>query len=277
MPSPTMSDSFLALEDADQAQHVRPYVRETLDSKSLHFCMDEIQSTMDLTAPDALALAYTRTMMGFLLFKPRPASLAMIGLGGGSMAKFCHRHLPSTRIKVLEINPHVLALRREFKVPDDDARFKVLLGDGADFVRFPPYQLDVLLVDGFDYHGQPPALCSQRFYDDCRDALQPGGLLSVNLHTAHVDFALHLARLERSFDGELLVISDEDCSNTIVIACRGRLPRLQGPAALRCPPGFDARTWADMLPAFEEVARASRTADAASQEAQAWPADGRRR
>ncbi|WP_269633990.1 transferase [Pelomonas sp. BJYL3] len=272
-----MSDSFLALEDADANAHVRPYVRETLDSKSLHFCMDEIQSTMHLMAPDALALAYTRTMMGVLLFNPRPATLAMIGLGGGSLAKFCHRHLPATRIKVLEINPHVLALRREFKVPDDDARFKVLLGDGADFVRFPPYQLDVLLVDGFDYHGQPPALCTQRFYDDCRDALQPGGLLAVNLHTGHVDFALHLARLERSFDGELLVISDEDCSNTIVIACRGRLPRLQGTAALRCPAGFDAQAWSELLPAFEEVVRASRTGDVQASISAEPPAGHRRR
>ena len=264
----TMSDSFFALEDAESAEgalHVRPYVHETLDSKSLHFSMDEIQSTMSLLSPDALALAYTRTMMGFLLFKPRPATLAMIGLGGGSLAKFCHRHLPATRIKVLEINPHVLALRRDFQVPEDDARFKVLLGDGADFVRFAPYQLDVLLVDGFDYHGQPPSLCSQRFYDDCRDALQPGGWLVVNLHTGHADFALHLARIERSFDGELLTVSDEDCSNTIVFACRGRLPQVQGPSALRCPSGFDAQAWAGLRPAFEPLAAASRQAHAAPQ------------
>ncbi len=261
----SMSESFFVLEDAESAEsalHVRPYVHETLDSKSLHFSMDEIQSTMCLTAPNTLALAYTRTMMGFLLFKPRPATLAMIGLGGGSLAKFCHRHLPATRIKVLEINPHVLALRREFQVPDDDARFKVLLADGADFIRFAPYQLDILLVDGFDYHGQPPSLCSQRFYDDCRDALQPGGILVANLHTGHADFSLHLARIERSFAGELLAISDEDCSNTIVIACRGRLPQLQRASALRCPPGFDPDAWAGLLPALEQVVGASRLAQA---------------
>lgn len=250
-----MSDSFYALEDAagaESALHVKPYVHETLDSKSLHFSLDEIQSTMSLLMPDALALAYTRLMMGFLLFKPMPATLAMIGLGGGSLAKYCHRHLPQTRIKVLEINPHVLALRREFRVPDDDARFKVLLADGADFIRFAPYQLDVLLVDGFDYHGQPPSLCSQRFYDDCRDALQPGGLLVVNLHTGHADFSLHMARIERSFAGELLAITDEDCSNTIVIASRGRLPQLQRGSLLRRPAGFDTDAWAGLMPALEE-------------------------
>ena len=46
-------------------------------------------------------------MMGFLLFKPEPGNIAMIGLGGGSLAKFCHRDLPRSRIQAIEINPHV--------------------------------------------------------------------------------------------------------------------------------------------------------------------------
>lgn len=40
---------------------------------------------------------------------------------------------------------------------------------------------DVLLVDGFDIDGQPPGLCSQRFYDDCYQALTASGVLVVNL------------------------------------------------------------------------------------------------
>lgn len=261
LPPMPPHDSFFPLEDADSTQHVRPYVRETLDSKSLHFCMDEIQSTMNLMAPHALALAYTRTMMAALLFKPQPATLAMIGLGGGSLAKFCQRQLPRTRIKVVEINPHVLALRHEFQVPEDDARFRVVLGDGAEFVRFAPYPLEVLMVDGFDYDGQPPALCSQQFYDDCRDALQPGGLLVVNLHTGHADFSLHLSRIERSFDGEVLALGDEDCSNTIVFASKGPLPPITA-AALRCPPGFDPVAWKDLMPALAAVAAARRQGQA---------------
>ena len=38
-------------------------------------------------------------MMGFLLFKPQPRSIGMIGLGGGSLAKFCYRYLSRTRIR----------------------------------------------------------------------------------------------------------------------------------------------------------------------------------
>ena len=37
------------------------------------------------------------------------------------------------------------------------------------------------IVDGFDITGQPEQLCSQRFYDDCYNALTPDGVMVVNL------------------------------------------------------------------------------------------------
>ncbi|WP_375134446.1 spermine/spermidine synthase domain-containing protein [Roseateles aquatilis] len=194
--------------------------------------------------------------MAVLLFNSRPKTLAMIGLGGGSLAKFCYRYLSDTRIKVVEINPHVISLRDEFRVPPDDGRFKIRHGDGADFVRLPPYPVDVLMVDGFDSGGQPAALCSQRFYDDCLDALQANGLMVVNLHAGHPDYATFLARIRRSFGEDVLVVGDHDCSNTIVFACKGPLLRHFKHASLRAPARFDARAWADLMPTFERVATA---------------------
>ncbi|MDI4635517.1 transferase [Pelomonas sp. V22] len=239
-------------------EHVKPFVYQTLDSKSLHFSICEIQSRMQTQRPDALDLDYTRTMMGALLFNSSPDTLAMIGLGGGSLAKFCYRHLPDTRIKVVEINPHVIALRDEFCVPADDERFKVRRGDGADFVRFPPYKVDMLMVDGFDSDGQPPALCSQRFYDDCHEALQPNGLMVVNLHSGHRHFDSFVSRMQRSFGEEMLVVPDSDCSNSIVFACKGLLMRRFKPSLLRRPARFDSQTWDELMPAFAKVSDAVR-------------------
>jgi spermidine synthase len=233
---------------------IKPFVYETLDSRALHFSICEIQSRMQVQRPHALDLAYTRTMMAFLLFAPRPAALAMIGLGGGSLAKFCHRQMPGTGIEVVEINPHVIALREQFHVPPDDARFQVRRGDGADFVRETRGRLDVLLVDGFDHEGQPPALCSQAFYDHCRGALREGGVLVVNLHTAHADFASHTARIERAFGGEVLLVSDSECSNTIAFAGAGVLQAPHRPGALRKPRQLDRQSWEELLPAFTHVA-----------------------
>lgn len=244
-------------EHTDADAFVKPYVYETLNSKSLHFTIAEIQSRMQPQRPYALDLEYTRTMMAVLLFKPQPESLAMIGLGGGSLAKFCHRHLPHTRIKVVEINPHVIALRDEFCVPPDDARFTVRCGDGADYVRAAPYPVDVLMVDGFDYEGQPPALCSQRFYDDCHDTLKSDGILVVNLHAGHRHYDAFLSRIRRSFGEQVLVVGDRDKSNSIVFGFKGQMPAGVRAATLqRKPEHFDAQTWDELRPAFGAVAAA---------------------
>ncbi|MES2189675.1 MAG: fused MFS/spermidine synthase [Pseudomonadota bacterium] len=201
-----------------------PFVRDDAGTKSLHFSLDELQSRMDSRKPWQLEVDYTRTMMGFLMFRPAPLRIGMVGLGGGSLAKFCYRELPDCRITVAEINPHIIALRREFMIPDDDDRLTVLECDGAVFVSTHGDGFDALLVDGFDAQGQPAALCSQAFYDDCARALSPDGVLAVNLHHDSADYASCVARLQRSFSGNVTEVVAPEKSNCIVFASRSQLP-----------------------------------------------------
>lgn len=258
-PWPTLPDLPLGMGAAPKPLHeshfTKPFVHDDGHTRSLHFTKSELQSRMDTRSPWQLAVDYTRTMMGFLLFKPVPAQLAMIGLGGGSLAKFCYRHLAACRITVLENNPHVIALRRDFCVPDDDARFEVLQGDGAAFVESPPAHFDVLLVDGFDHQGQPAALCSQQFYDDCFAALAPDGVLAVNLHYDDSDYPVWIERIFRSFAGNAVEVLAPEQSNCIVFASRGALlsPRhvhlrsslvaLDAPARAQLKPEFKRIAW----------------------------------
>jgi len=210
----------LSPEAYDDSDCVRPYVLEELASKSLHFSISEIQSRMRLDDPFALDLEYTRLMMGFLLFVPDPRHITMIGLGGGSLAKFCWKHLPRSRIDVVEINRHVIALRDQFFVPPDDDRFRVIADDAARYVRGRRDECDVLIVDGFDHGGQPSRLCSSRFYDDARAMLAPGGAMVVNLHAGHRRHDTHFERIRRSFGQAVLGVDDTDGSNQIVFALK---------------------------------------------------------
>jgi spermidine synthase len=216
-------------------RHVTPFVQEGSGFRSLHFSIREVQSRMSMDDPWALDLEYSRTMMGFLLFKPRPKHIAMVGLGGGSLAKFCHRYLPATRIEVVEINPHVLALRDAFQIPPDDERLTVLIGDGAAFVRDTDKRCDVLMVDGFDYDGQPSELSSQAFYDDCADALPRDGVLVVNLFNRHADYGLFVDRIRRSFADAVLVVESPELGNSIVLAFKEPKVAVRRMGTLRPP------------------------------------------
>lgn len=247
------------MSDTAARQHVKPVICRTSRTVSLHFSRVGTQSRMDIRQPEALNLEYTRTMMGFLLFVPEPENLAMIGLGGGSLAKFCYRHLPKTRIKVIEINPHVIALRDEFQVPADSGRFRVVLGDGAEFVRSPPGPFEVLLVDGYDHKGLPRALSSQRFYDDCFRMLGPDGVLVANLDCGHDRWQQQVERIRRSFNGGILIVDvdDEEGSNSIVFASANYLAARPHRKTIRRPRSLDSEARAQLRATFSRVLAAT--------------------
>ena len=258
-------------DPTDDAPHVKPYVFESRGAKELHFSISEIQSRMQLDDPQGLDLAYTRTMMASLLFQPHPRRISMIGLGGGSLAKFCHRHLPQAQIRVAEINPHVIALRDDFDIPPDSDRFAVLLADGARFVRTPAAEADLLLIDGFDYDGMPEVLGTQRFYDDCLACLRPGGLMVQNLHLGDARYPVLVDRLRRSFDDAVLVVNDSDKSNSIVFACKGTAFASYKPGIVRPPRGLSPAAATQLLGAYATVISALKAQRQAAEHARPTP------
>jgi spermidine synthase len=198
-----------------------PLLREENGELSLHFDFPTIQSRMLKSDPERLVLDYTRTMMGFLLLHPRPARIAMIGLGGGSLVKYCRRRLPGSEFTAVELSPAVIALRDEFGIPQDSAGLRIVCADGAQFVRDASEAFDVLLVDGFDSAGQPPQLCSAAFYDACHAALRPGGVLVVNLCTDDSAHGRYVGRIGAAFADRLVVVDADDGDNKIVFAAKG--------------------------------------------------------
>lgn len=207
-------------EPQTRAETGKPYLKERDGILALHFDTWSIQSEMSIDLPDELVVGYTRAMMSFLLFEPAPKHVAMIGLGGGSLAKYCYRYLPETEITVVEINDQVIALRNEFAVPADDGRFRVLLGDGAEFVAGAARQFDVLIVDGFDAAGLPARLSSQQFYDDCFASLPDNGIMVANLWGGYPHYHEYLARICNSFSERVVIVDAEDSVNKIALAAK---------------------------------------------------------
>lgn len=193
--------------------------------RSLHIGGEAIQSAMRLEDPFELALDYTRCMMAFLLFHPEPRAALMIGLGGGSLAKFFHRRLRAVRVRVVELDARVLAAARaHFALPPDDARLRVEIGDGAEALA--PECCDVLVVDGFDDGEQVPRLASQDFYDAAWLALAEPGVVVVNLMSDDPRLERHLARLERAFGGAVLGLPALADPNLIAFGLKGAPARL---------------------------------------------------
>jgi spermidine synthase len=229
-PMPTCPQPSLP----DPGRTAPPLVRTVDGRRTLEFSPGDIQSEMLLARPDALVLAYARAMMTFAWFVPDPRHIVMVGLGGGSLVKFCYRHFPASRITVIELRADVIALRDQFHLPPDDRRLRVLHADAARQVGLLRASADVLLIDGFDQHGLPAALGSAAFYADCRAALRPGGVLAANIFSYDPARPAMLARLRRVFAGRLCWFDGMAGNNQIVFALKpGPGPAAQR-AARRC-------------------------------------------
>lgn len=196
----------------------------------LHLGGPAVQSAMRLKAPFELELEYTRAMLAFLLFRPEAREVALIGLGGGSIAKFIHRRLPQIRLTAVEINPEVVAAARAyFHLPPDDERLRVQAADGAVYVRQCDGVLDALLVDAYDAVRIVEALATIEFYQACLRALRPGGLAVFNLWGSDHRFRVYRARLETVFGGHLLQLPAEKKGNIVILAFKPPLPELDRP------------------------------------------------
>jgi spermidine synthase len=198
----------------------KPYVSEDKLSRSLHFNSCATQSSMLLSKPFELELGYTQSMMGFLLFNAVPKHILIVGLGGGSLSKYCYHQFQQAQITTVEINPEVIALRDEFLIPRDDERFRVVHADASDYLATNGIQADIILLDGYDATGLPDCLCSESFYANCWRVLASHGVLVANLWSSEQSYEVYFNRLRGLFDNRMWSSKTHTSSNMIAFAIK---------------------------------------------------------
>lgn len=215
---PPSADAAALSAQLKRGTYGRPFLVESEGLLTLYFTLSLVQSTMQINRPDVLDLAYTRKMMAFLPFYPRPKGLLLLGMGGGSLAKFCYRHLPRADITVVEIDPDVIAFRDAFKVPVDNERFRILCADAAAYLPTHDLRTDVIMVDAFDGLGIAPELSSPDFYAQAYNKLSANGILVMNLAGDKAGYEDPLAQLAHCFDDRVLSLKVRDGGNQIAFA-----------------------------------------------------------
>lgn len=196
----------------------RPFVLDFGNRRHLFFTDESVQSSMLISSPSDLITPYTKKMMAFLLLNPRPRHILMIGLGGGSLAKFCYHHLPDTRITVVEINARVIALRQDFCIPADDDRFRIVHGDGAAHMQASQDTVDVVLVDAFDEQGVAQTLADSDFYANVARRLTPHGIFVMNFSGDDSRYEPNFRQIYAAFGHRVMLVPVTADNNLLVFA-----------------------------------------------------------
>jgi spermidine synthase len=196
--------------------------------RHLHLGSEWIQGSMLLDAPNELVHEYIQRMMVWLLFVDPatvPARQALqLGLGAGSLTKFCHKELRMRKTTAIELNPQVLhACRGWFKLPADNPRMEVVLADAAQEICKPHWlgSVDALQVDLYDEEAAAPVLDSPGFYADCRNTLTEDGCMTVNLFGRTSSFQGSVDRIASAFGADAVwAFKSTREGNTVVMAQR---------------------------------------------------------
>jgi len=208
-----------AFEDEDEgADSTPPTLYEDGEVRRLYFGPDYIQSEMLLADPVALQLRYTQRMMAWLLFVPRPKSIAIVGLGGGSLTKFCLAKLPKTRITTVELDRRVIAMSRAFDVPAASPRNRIVHAEACAWFSTCEERFDVILLDAYTDEGIASGFGEPAFYARLRSLLRPEGMLVANILVRPMAFRRYRQVIEDAFDGRALTTRIAVDGNQVVFA-----------------------------------------------------------
>lgn len=233
------------------------------DIRYLHLGTEWVQGSMRRDTPFEIHLEYVQRMMAWLLFvEPStvPRRHAMqLGLGAAAITKFCYKKL-RMKTTAIELNPQVVAAcRLWFKLPADDSRLSVVLGDAAEVAAHPHWRgsVDALQVDLYDHEAAAPVLDSEAFYRDCRALLTEDGCMTVNLFGRSSSYERSLQRICAAFGEEAVwAFRPTREGNTVVLALREAQRPVRGLLAQRAETietrwSLPARKW---LRVFKPVA-----------------------
>ncbi len=221
----------------------------------LHLGSEWVQGSMRVDDPFEIDLEYVQRMMAWLLFVA-PTAVAnrhamQLGLGAASLTKFCRKKLRMATTAI-ELNPQVVAAcRLWFKLPADDARLSVIVGDAAEVVAHPHWQgkVDALQVDLYDDEAAAPVLDSAGFYADCRKLLTEDGCMTVNLFGRASSYDRSVDKIREAFGAKAVwAFKPTREGNAVVLAQRtpsrpGRVALLERAEVVQSRWGLPAVKW----------------------------------
>jgi len=183
------------------------------------------QSVVKPGDPDYLELPYTRVALAGLALCAEPRRVLIVGLGGGTLAMFLHRHYPQAVIDVVDIDADVVQAARRFFGFREDERLRAHVADGREFIEKTALPYDAVFLDAFGANSVPPHLTTIEFLRAVRRAVTPGGIVIGNVWGRYANSLYDsMTRTYREAFAAVAVVDVRDSGNKIVLALPRRQP-----------------------------------------------------
>ena len=177
------------------------------------------QSVVKVGDPNHVELAYARVMPLGVAFVEAPKRILIVGLGGGTVPSFLHRHYPKAVIDAVDIDPDVVDVARRFFGFHEDANLRAHVADGRKFIEECKNPYDIIFLDAFGPDNIPFALATREFLLAVRRALTPKGIVVGDVwSSASNPLYDSMVRTYRDVFDELYIFDVRYSGNKILVA-----------------------------------------------------------
>ena len=112
---------------------------------------------------------------------PNPERVLVIGGGDGGTVREALRYPEVEHIDLVELDEMVVRLSQEY-LPEisgklTDPRVSMYFEDGVAFMARHAASYDVIMIDSTDPVGPAAGLITESFFQNCKQALRPGGII----------------------------------------------------------------------------------------------------
>lgn len=186
---------------------------------------DAVQSVMDVHTPWRPVLPHLSALLLCFYYLPNPRQILELGLGGGSLQRFIRYHFPKSDLLSVEYSSEIIALFGQwFNQGYED--YQILHQDARYTIKEAPSQ-DLIFIDLFAKQGTPDFIFTEEFYLDCVKALNPEGLLAINLISGSYLQSELVFDILRALKLNFRVFSVPGYQNKVVFASRSALPAIR--------------------------------------------------
>jgi spermidine synthase len=130
-----------------------------------------------------MVLTYTRMMMSGLLMMSDPKNILIVGLGGGTLATALTELIPKAYIDVVEIDPAVFSVAKEFFNYTPNKNTRIILQDARVFTKraaSKSRRYDLIMLDAFNGDYIPEHLMTREYLQETRAILSARGVVVAN-------------------------------------------------------------------------------------------------
>jgi len=145
-----------------------------------------MQSQVNLDNMAEHRLEYTKLSYCGLLYNADPKRVLVLGLGGGVIPRDLRHYFPDAAIDVVDIDPQIPQIAKDFFGFSEDEKLKVHVDDGRMFIkkqlrRDPVPKYDIIILDAFNGDYIPFHLMTKEFLEEVEDVLDDDGVVVANV------------------------------------------------------------------------------------------------